>query len=187
LAIKTNNQKEHLVNEDIAASGIPYSKQVRVISEGGEQLGMMTLSSALDEAATQGLDLVMISANSDPQVCRIMDYGKFRFEREKKKKEAKKNQQKTDIKEIQLSCRIDVGDFNTKANRARKFLEDGDKVKTIVMFKGRQMAHQDVGHDLLDRFASLLSDVGTVDKKPLMEGRTLTMFISPIKQAQPKQ
>ena len=114
--------------------------------------------------------------SAEPAVCRIMDYGKFRFERDKKDKENKKKQQKVDIKEVQLSCKIDTNDFNTKVNHAKRFLTDGNKVRVVVRFKGRQMAHQEIGAELLERFAAAVSELGCMDKKPVLEGRNLAMF-----------
>ncbi len=157
------------------------NKNVRVIGDTGEQLGILTLSAALQAAYDKDLDLVLMSAQSDPPVCKIMDYGKFCFDRDKKKKEAKKKQQKVTVKEVQLSCQIDVNDFNTKANNAKKFLASGNKVKVLVVFRGRQMAHQDVGRQLLSRFSEAVAEVGTVDKAPTMEGRSMTMIINPVK------
>ena len=141
----------------------------------------MTFGSALSKAAEDGYDLVAIAPQADPPVCRIMDYGKFRFERDKKDKEARKKQQIADIKEVQLSCHIDTNDFNTKVNHATRFLSDGDKVKVVVKFKGRQMSHLDIGRELLSKFAEAVSEIGTVDKLPLLEGRAMTMFIAPQK------
>ncbi len=181
MAIGTNNnQKEHLINEEILTA-LPAGKQVRVVSDDGEQYGTISLSSALNTAESKGLDLVLIAPQSDPPVAKIMDYGKFKFDRDKKKKEAKKNQVKIDIKEVQLSCTIDVNDFNTKANNARKFLSQGNKVKVRVVFRGRQMAHQDIGKELLDKFTEAVADLGAPEKKPILEGRALMMFIAPLK------
>jgi len=180
--IKTNNDNEQLINEAIVESGISLGSKVRVIGASGEQLGIITLSTALMTAQDDDLDLVLMSAQSDPPVCKIMDYGKFCFDRDKKKKEAKKKQQRVEVKEVQLSCKIDVNDFNTKANNAKRFLKSGNKVKVLVLFRGREMAHQEVGRNLLDRFAADVSEFGTVDKAPIMEGRSMTMIISPIKQ-----
>ena len=180
--IKTNNDNEQLINDEIAGSGISLGSKVRVIGASGEQLGIITLSAALKAAYDDDLDLVLMSAQSDPPVCKIMDYGKFCFDRDKKKKEAKKKQQKVDIKEVQLSCQIDTNDFNTKANNAKRFLKNGDKVKVLVLFRGRQMARTEVGKELLERFAATVSEFGTVDKAPVLEGRSMTMLISPVKQ-----
>ena len=175
----SNNSKELQINENI---GFADSKNVRVISEDSEQLGVLPFSQALDLAYDKGLDLVLIAAQSDPPVCRIMDYGKYRFEKSKKEKEARKKQLVVEFKEIQLSVRIDTNDFNTKVNRARGFLERGDKVKVVVRFKGRQMSHQQLGQDLLTRFQEDCKDVCVVDKAPKLEGRFLSMFLAPPKQ-----
>ncbi len=142
----------------------------------------MRLDAAIDRADDEGYDLVLIAATADPPVCRIMDYGKFRFERDKREKEARKKQQIIDVKEIQLSCHIDTNDFNTKVNHARRFLTGGDKVKVLVKFKGRQMAHQDIGRELLAKFEQACADIGSVDKQPVLEGRAMTMFLAPVKQ-----
>lgn len=157
------------------------SADVRLIGDSGEQLGIVKLSTALDMAYDHDMDLVLIAAQSSPVVCRIMDYGKYCFERDKQAKEARKKQQRIEIKEIQLTCRIDVGDFNTKLEKAKKFLTDGDKVKVIVKFRGRMMTHPEIGTELLDKFVDGLKEVGTVEKKPIMEGRNMTMFMAPIK------
>jgi len=181
--IKNSNSKELSINEDIRADyGFPASKVVRVIGADNEQLGLMPLSQALDNAYDSGLDLVLIAPQGDPPVCRIMDYGKFRFERDKKEKESRKKQQVADVKEIQLSCLIDVNDFNTKVNHARRFLGDGDKVKVMVKFKGRQMTHLEIGRELLEKFEAACEGYGVIEKKPLLEGRSMTMFIAPVKQ-----
>ncbi len=124
---------------------------------------------------------MLIAQQADPPVCRIMDYGRFKFERDKKEKEAKKKQQLIEVKEIQLSCHIDVGDFNTKGNHARRFLCDGNKVKVSVRFRGRQMTHLDIGRDLLDKFAEYCAEFGTIEKAPVLEGRTMIMYLAPIK------
>lgn len=154
---------------------------MRLIGAQGEQIGIVKLSSALDMAYDADLDLVLIAAQSSPAVCRIMDYGKFCFERDKQAKEAKKKQQRVEIKEIQLTCRIDVGDFNTKLERAKKFLSEGNKVKVMVKFRGRQMTHPEIGTELLDKFVEGIKEIGSVEKKPLMEGRNMTMFLAPLK------
>lgn len=170
------------INEEIArGAGISMNANVRVIGSDNEQIGIIPLSQALNTAYEKDLDLCLISAQSETPVCRIMDYGKFCFERDKKEKENRKKQQKMDIKEVQLSCRIDTNDFNTKVNHARRFLTDGNKVRVSVRFKGRQMAHQEIGMEMLEKFAEALAEVGTVDKKPVLEGRNLTMFIAPMK------
>lgn len=171
----TISAKELHINDDIRA------KEVRMLDEDGEQLGLMSIDSAKAYAYDRDLDLVMIAPQAKPPVCRAMDYGKYCYEQDKREKEAKKKQQIVEVKEVQLSCRIDTHDFDTKANRAKKFLSEGNKVRVSLRFKGREIAHQEIGRDMLSRFAEACSDIGTVDKKPTLEGRQLTMFIAPIK------
>ncbi len=178
LRIKTNNKNDMLINEGI---NFPASKTVRVTGPSGEQIGQMSFASAQDMAYDKGLDICLIAAQADPPVVRIMDYGKYRFEREKKEKEARKKQQTVETKEIQLSVQIDVGDFNTKVSHAIRFLTAGNKVKVIVKFRGRQMAHQDIGKELLNRFTQACQEVGTVEKAPILEGRNMIMFVVPLK------
>ena len=180
--IKPKNSKDLFINEEIIdEAGIDPSTDVRVIAEDGEQLGLLKLSAAIDKAYDEGLDLVLMANQACP-VCRIMDYGKYCFTRDKREKEAKKKQAKMEVKEIQLSVLIDVNDFNTKANQTKKFLQSGNKVKVCVRFRGRQMTHTEIGADLLERFAALCQEVGTVDKKPVLEGKNMTMFLVPKKQ-----
>lgn len=163
----------HQLNEEIRDS------EIRLIGDDGEQLGIMSAAEALRIADEQGLDLVKISPQAVPPVCKLMNYGKFRFERSKREKEAKKNQHVVEIKEIRMSPSIDVGDFNTKLKNAQKFLDDGDRVKVSVRFRGREMAHTDIGKTLLVRFAELCAEKGTLDKEPKLEGRSMAMFLSP--------
>ncbi len=180
--IKNTSAKDNIINEDIKAElKCSDSKMFRVISNEGEQLGMLTFIDALEKAYDEDLDLVLMSAQSDPPVCKIMDYGKFRFDRDKSEKEAKKKQQTIETKEIQLSCRIDVNDFNTKVNHAHRFLKSGNKVKVIVKFKGRQMTHLDIGKQLLEQFKEACNELGTVEKPPVLEGRFMSMMIVPAK------
>ena len=167
--------KELLINEEIK------EKEVRVIGDDGETLGMMSGNAALKIAYDRGLDLVLIAPQATPPVCRIMDYGKYRFDREKKEKEAKKKQQVVELKEVQLSCRIDTHDFETKARNAIRFLTAGNKVRVVVRFKGREMAHQELGREMLTRFEAAVSSVGTVEKKPVLDGRILSMIVVPQK------
>ena len=147
----------------------------------GEQLGIMPSAAALEYAYNRGLDLVLMAPNAEPPVCRVMDYGKYRFERDKKEKEARKNQQIVKVKEVQLSCRIDTHDFETRVNQARKFLQGGDKVKAVIRFKGREMAHLDMGRSVIDRFVEACADSGAADKAPIQEGRFLSVILSPAK------
>lgn len=169
------NAKEMLINEQIDA------KEIRVIGADGEQLGIMSTEQALRMAYNDGLDLVMMTGNATPPVCKIMNFGKFRFEREKREKEAKKKQQTVELKEIQLSCRIENHDFETKLKHAHKFLSSGNKVRVVLRFKGREMAHQALGMENMERFRIACEELGTVDKKPVLDGRILSMVISPLK------
>ena len=163
----------HQLNEDIRDS------EIRLIGSTGEQLGIMSAAQAQRIADEQGLDLVKISPQATPPVCKLMDYGKFRFEQGKREKEAKKNQHVVEIKEIRMSPGIDVGDFNTKLKNAQKFLADGNRVNVSVRFRGREMAHTDIGKDLLVRFAEQCAEVATLDKEPKLEGRSMSIFLSP--------
>ena len=164
--------KELCINEEIKA------KEVRLIDDAGEQLGVIATSKALALAYEKGLDLVEISPNSEPPVCRVMDYGKYRFEREKKEKEQRKKQTTIDIKEIQLSCRIDTHDFETKLKHARKFLEGGAKVKVCIKFKGREMSHTAIGLEVIEKFGEACTDIGVIEKKPVLDGRQMIMFLN---------
>ncbi len=165
----------HQLNEDIR------DKELRLIGSGGEQLGIMSADAALKIADEQGLDLVKISPQANPPVCKLMDYGKYRFEQGKREKEARKNQHVVEIKEIRMSPGIDVGDFNVKLKNAQKFLADGNRVKVSVRFRGREMAHTDIGKKLLDKFAEQCAEVSNVDKGAKLEGRNMSMFLSPKK------
>lgn len=165
----------HQLNEEIR------DKELRLIGNGGDQLGIMPAEEALRIADEQGLDLVKISPQANPPVCKLMDYGKYRFEQSKREKEARKNQHVVEIKEIRMSPGIDVGDFNVKLKNAQKFLADGDRVKVSVRFRGREMAHTDIGKKLLDRFAEQCAEVANVDKGAKLEGRNMSMFLSPKK------
>ena len=150
-----------------------------MIGAEGDQLGIMTSAAALALAEEKDLDLVKIAPNAVPPVCKIMDYGKFRFEQGKREKEAKKNQHVVEIKEIRMSPGIDVGDFNTKLKNAQKFLADGNRVKVSVRFRGREMAHTDIGKGLLLKFAEQCGEVATLDKDPKLDGRHMSIFLSP--------
>ena len=171
----------HQINEEIV------DKEVRLIGDEGEQLGIMSAEAALRIAAEQELDLVKIAPGSNPPVCKIMDYGKFRFEQTKKEKEAKKNQRVIEIKEIRMSPGIDENDFATKVKSAQKFLTGGDRVKVSVRFRGREMAHTDIGEVLLKDFASRCSDVAVLDKSAKLEGRNMSLFLSPKPQTPAKK
>ena len=181
-----STKKELELNEEIR------DKEVRVITGDGEQLGVMSGRDAYHIALEKGMDLVKIAPQAVPPVCKIMDYGKYRFEQQKKEKEAKKNQHTAEIKEIRLSLNIDTHDFNTKAGQAAKFLKGGDKVKVSIRFRGREMAHTSLGVDVLNRFAEAVEGA-VVEKQPKLEGRSMAMFMAPQpakpaqKTAQPKK
>lgn len=171
----------HQINEEIT------DKEIRLIGNEGEQLGIMSAEEALRIAAERDLDLVKIAPGSNPPVCKIMDYGKFRFEQTKKEKDAKKNQRVIEIKEIRMSPGIGDNDFNTKLKNGQKFLNDGNRVKVSVRFRGREMAHTDIGEVLLRNFAEKCADIANLDKAPKLEGRNMSMFLSPKPQTPPKK
>lgn len=152
-----------------------------MIGENGEQLGIVSSREGLSLAEEKGLDLVKISPTANPPVCKIMNYGKYLFELQKKAKEAKKNQKVVEIKEIWLSMTIDVGDLNVKAKQAQKFLTQGNKVKVSIRMRGRQMAHSDLSMDVMKRFYEMVKDYANLEKQPLMEGRNIWMMLAPIK------
>ena len=164
-----------MINEQIR------DKEVRLIGPDGEQLGIMSAKEAYFKAKDANLDLVKIAPTAKPTVCKIFDYGKYRYELARKAKEAKKKQKTVETKEIRLSPNIDTNDLNTKVNQARKFLSKGAKVKVSLRFRGREMAHRDVGREILDSFYKELEDVSTVDKPAKMEGRSMVMFLSATK------
>ena len=153
-------------------------KEIRVIADDGEQLGVMSARDAWHLAQEKGLDLVKIAPQAVPPVCKIMDYGKYRFEQQKKEKEAKKNQRVVEIKEVRLSLNIDTHDFNTKAAQSAKFIKGGDKVKVSIRFRGREMAHTALGQEVLTRFAEAVEGA-VVEKQPKLEGRSMAMFLGP--------
>lgn len=153
--------------------------EIRLIGEDGAQLGVMSAQQALELAEEKGLDLVKIAPMATPPVCRIMDYGKYRFEQAKKEKEARKNQRQVETKEIRLSLNIDVADFNTKAKHAMRFLQEGNKVKVSIRFRGREMGHPEIGQETMNRFAEACADMASVEKPAKMEGRHMLMFLAP--------
>ncbi len=153
-------------------------KEIRLVGEDGEQLGIMSAKDALKMAKEAGLDLVKIAPTAKPPVCKIVDYGKYRYEQARREKEAKKKQKTTEVKEIQLSPNIDVNDLTTKANQARKFLEKGNKVKVALRFRGREMAHMTTGKEVLDTFLEKVSDVAVVEKPAKLEGRSMIMVLA---------
>ncbi len=172
IQIATNGKKEIEINEAIR------DREVRLIDADGTQLGVVSGREALRLAQEKDLDLVKIAPQAQPPVCKILDYGKYRFEQQKREKEAKKNQKVIEIKEIRLSLNIDTNDFNTKVNQAEKFLKAGHKIKVSIRFRGREMAHTNLGLEVQKRFAEALPDA-QVDKPPKLEGRSMQMFMSP--------
>ena len=165
--------KEMQINEEIT------DKEVRLISNEGEQLGIVSAAQAQKLAAEKNLDLVKIAPQAKPPVCKIMDYGKYRFEQSKREKEAKKNQRVIEIKEIRLSPNIDVHDFDTKVGHARKFLSAGNKTKVSIRFRGREMTHTDLGLTIMAQFSEKCADIASVEKPAKLEGRQMLMFLAP--------
>ena len=161
-----------MINEQIR------DREVRLVSESGEQLGIMSARDAYLKAQEAGLDLVKIAPMAKPPVCKIIDYGKYKYEQTRKEKEAKKKQRTVEIKEVRLSPNIDTNDLNTKVNNARKFISKGNKVKVTLRFRGREMAHVQQSRHILDDFAELLSDIASVEKAPKLEGRNMSMVLT---------
>ncbi len=172
---------DYLINDQIR------DKEVRVIGAEGNQLGVMSIEDAMAAADEAGMDLVRVSPNAKPPVCKIIDYSKFRYELSRKEKEAKKKQTKVDIKEVRLSPNIDVNDLNTKINQAKKFLTKGNRVKVTLRFRGRELAYVNQSKSILDDFAEQLSEVSVVDKAAKFEGRSMTMFLASKKADAPKK
>ena len=173
MEVLTIAKLDHQLNEEIR------DKEIRLIGADGAQLGIMSSAQANAMAEEQGMDLVKISPNATPPVCKIMDYSKFCFDQKKREKEAKKNQRVVEIKEIRMSPSIDTNDFNTKVKAAQKFLNDGNRVKVSVRFRGREMAHSQLGYGIMQRFAEACADVGNVEKPAKLEGRNMLMFLAP--------
>ena len=165
--------KDLRINNEIRAD------QVRLIDENGNQVGITTLKDAQNRADDAKLDLVLMSPNAKPPVTRIMDYGKYKYDQEKKEKENKKKQKNAQLKETRFSLNIEDNDLQTKANQTIKFLNNGDKVKVSIRFRGRELGRKEPGYELMDKFKEMLGDSAVVDKKPKMEGRSLVMFLEP--------
>jgi translation initiation factor IF-3 len=159
-------------------------REVRLIDEAGEQVGIIPTRDALEMARERGLDLVEVAPNAIPPVCRLMDYGKFRYEQSRKERESRRNQHVVELKEVRIRPKIDDHDLETKGRQAAKFLDAGDKVKLTVLFRGREMAHPDIGRGLLDQLADFLRPHGTAEAAPRLEGRAMVMFVNPLKQKQ---
>lgn len=158
------------------------TKEVRLVSETGEQLGIMHPRDALNIALSKGLDLVEVAPAAKPPVCKIMDVGKFKYEQSKREREARKKQRIINVKEVKLRPNIEDHDFNVKTKNAERFLQDGDKVKVTIMFRGRELSHPELGRELLERVAALLQEMATVEKNPKLEGKNMTMILSPKQQ-----
>lgn len=167
--------KKTEINEDIR------DREVRLIDHNGDQLGVVSSKRAMELAIDRKMDLVKIAPNARPPVCKIMDYGKFKYEQSKKDKEAKKKQKTTIIKEIRLSLKIETNDINTKAKNAIKFLDAGDNVKVSLRFRGREMGHINLGHEVIKKFVEMVSEYGVLDRPAKMEGRSLVAFLKPKK------
>lgn len=167
------SKQELQINEQIR------DKELRVIDSDGTQLGIMPLRRAMELAEQKNLDLVKIAPQANPPVCKIIDYGKFRFEQAKREKEARKNQRVVEIKEVRLSLNIDTHDFETKKNHALRFISEGNKVKASIRFRGREMGHPELGLEIMRRFADAMSEVVNVEKPAKLEGRTMLMFLAP--------
>lgn len=167
------SNKELQINEQIR------DKELRVVDSDGTQLGIMPLKQALELAEQRDLDLVKIAPQAKPPVCKIIDYGKFRFEQSKREKEQRKNQRVVEIKEVRLSLNIDTHDFETKKNHALRFIAEGNKVKASIRFRGREMGHPELGQEIMDRFAQAMGEVANVEKPAKLEGRTMLMFLAP--------
>ena len=171
----------HQINEDIR------DKEVRLVAEDGEQLGVMSTQQAMDIAYEKDLDLVKISPGAKPPVCKLMDYGKYKFEQSKREKEAKRNQHVVEIKEIRMSPVIDTNDFKVKLRNGHKFLKEGNRLKVTIRFRGRQMAHTEIGRGILVRFAEACDEIAVLEKNPKLEGRNMSMFLSPKAQKPEKE
>lgn len=169
---RTISKQELQINEEIR------DKELRVIDSDGTQLGIMPLAAAQKIAVDRNLDLVKIAPQATPPVCRVMDYGKYRFEESKREREARKNQKTIEVKEIRLSLNIDTHDLEVKAKNAKKFLAAGNKLKIAIRFRGREMAYPQIGRDLMNKFVGSLSEYGTVDKPPKMEGRSMVSIMT---------
>lgn len=162
-------------------------REVRLVDENGQQVGVVPTMQALEMARDRGLDLVEVAPNAIPPVCRLMDYGKYRYEQSRKERESRKNQATVELKEVRIRPKIDDHDLETKGRQAAKFLNAGDKVKVSVLFRGREMAHPEIGKGLLDQLGELLRPNGSIEQAPKIEGRTMTMILAPLKQKSEKE
>ncbi|NLW07327.1 MAG: translation initiation factor IF-3 [Clostridia bacterium] len=168
-----------MISKDLRVNGEIRTREVRLVGADGQQLGIMPTREAQRIAQEQGMDLVEVAPTARPPVCRIMDYGKYKYEQSKRERDARKKQRTIEVKEVKLRLNIEEHDFQVKARNAIRFLKDGDKVKVTVMFRGREISHSDLGMKLCQRFASQLADLATVERPPRVEGRNMTMFLAP--------
>ena len=166
------------IKQELDINGQIRLKEVQLIDENGQKLGIMTSNKALEIAEEKNLDLVLVAPNGNPPVCKIMNYGKFKFEQAKKEKEAKKKQKVAELKELRITPNIDEHDFNFKCKNARKFIEDGNKVKITVRFRGRELNYIKLGETTLNRFSDELSDIANIEKKPMLEGKNMFVILS---------
>ena len=173
MEVLTISSKELQINEQIR------DKEIRVIDSDGSQLGIMPSKKAMELAEQKNLDLVKIAPQATPPVCKIIDYGKYRFEQSKREKEQRKNQRVVEIKEVRLSLNIDTHDFETKKNHAMRFISEGNKVKASIRFRGREMGHPELGLEIMKRFSEAMAEVANVERQPKLEGRTMMMFLAP--------
>jgi len=169
-----------IANDDLRVNKQISARKVRLISAEGEQIGIKTLNEALELSRERGLDLVEVAPQANPRVCKIMDYGKYKYEQAKKEKKAKKKQNIMNVKEVQMGVKIEDHDFNVKLKQAIRFLNNKDKVKVRVKFRGRELMHKQLGYELMDRLIEETKDLGKVESKPKMEGRNMMMFITPL-------
>jgi len=180
LSVASNAREESpIANEELLINEEIRAREVRLVGDDNAQLGIMSSREALAIAEEKGLDLVLIAAKSTPPVCKLMDYGKFKYEASKHKKEQRKKQHVISVKELRMGPHIEEHDLNVRVNQGRSFLQSGDKVKVAVRFRGREMAHQNLGKDILERIKTMLEDVAVVEKQPLMEGRSMIMVLAP--------
>ena len=173
MEVRNISSKELQINEQIR------DREIRVIDSDGSQLGIMPARKAMELAEQKNLDLVKIAPQATPPVCKIIDYGKYRFEQSKREKEQRKNQRVVEIKEVRLSLNIDVHDFETKKNHAMRFISEGNKVKASIRFRGREMGHPELGLEIMKRFSEAMAEVANVERQPKLEGRTMMMFLAP--------
>jgi translation initiation factor IF-3 len=176
ITLEVNIEKKLRINKEIR------SREVRLIDDEGQQVGIIDIRKALEMAVLRGLDLVEISPNSNPPVCKLLDYGKYRYEIEKKAKENKRKQAQTELKEMQFRISVDIGDYQTKLGHVKRFLLAGDKAKVVIRFRGREMQHKDKGYELLQKIAAEVANLGAIEQQPKQEGRNMIMILGPTKQ-----